>query len=149
MTRNDDVTTDDLATAVEQPGKQEPSNPRVVNVEGKAPQQEETTESRGAEPAPSEVAKESRPEPLLSAEDTETFNRRWEEVQVRFVDEPRSSVEEADKLVAQVMKRLAESFAAEREKLEGHWDRGDEVGTDDLRVALQRYRSFFQRLLAM
>jgi hypothetical protein len=149
MSRSDDVTTGDLATAAEQPAGQDPSNARVVDVEGPAPQQEESTETRRAAPASPEAAKESRPEPLLPAEDTETFNRKWEEVQVRFVDEPRSSVEEADKLVAQVMKRLAESFAAEREKLEGHWDRGDEVSTDDLRVALQRYRSFFQRLLAM
>jgi hypothetical protein len=149
MSRSDDVTTDDLATAAEQPARQDPSNARVVDVEGTTPQQEETTETRMAAPASSEAAKESRPEPLLPAEDTESFNRRWEEVQARFVDEPRSSVEEADKLVAQVMKRLAESFAGERETLEGQWDRGDEVNTDDLRVALQRYRSFFQRLLAV
>jgi hypothetical protein len=149
MSRSDDVTTDDLATAAEQPVKQDPSNARVVDVEGTVPQHEETTETRRAAPASPETAKESRPEPLLPAEDTETFNREWEEVQARFVDEPRSSVEEADKLVAQVMKRLAESFAGERETLEGQWDRGDEVNTDDLRVALQRYRSFFQRLLAV
>jgi hypothetical protein len=64
------------------------------------------------------------------------------------VDEPRKAVEEADKLVASVMKRLAEGFANERSKLEKQWDRGDNVSTEDLRVALQRYRSFFDRLLS-
>jgi hypothetical protein len=50
--------------------------------------------------------------------------------------------------VAQVMKRLAEVFAEERSSLERQWDRGDDVSTEDLRIALQRYRSFFQRLLS-
>lgn len=84
---------------------------------------------------------------LLSQDDSHDFERRWEEIQVIFVDEPRRSVEQADGLVAEVMKRLAEGFAQERKGLEGQWDRGDEVSTEDLRVALQRYRSFFNRLL--
>jgi sirohydrochlorin ferrochelatase len=68
------------------------------------------------------------------------------EIQVRFVDEPRGAVEDADALVATVMQRLAEGFASERERLEAQRGRG--ISTEDLRVALQRYRSFFQRLLA-
>jgi len=63
------------------------------------------------------------------------------------VDEPRRAVQQADSLVAEVMKRLAESFAKERGALESQWDRGDNVTTEDLRLALQRYRSFFDRLL--
>jgi hypothetical protein len=47
------------------------------------------------------------------------------------------------------MKRLAETFADERTKLEQQWDRGDQVDTESLRVALQRYRSFFDRLLSL
>jgi hypothetical protein len=65
------------------------------------------------------------------------------------VDEPRRTVEAADKLVASVMQRLAEGFANERSSLEKQWDRGDNVSTEDLRVALQRYRSFFDRLLKL
>jgi hypothetical protein len=65
------------------------------------------------------------------------------------VDEPRQTVAEADKLVASVMQRLAEGFANERSGLEKQWDRGDNVSTEDLRVALQRYRSFFDRLLKL
>jgi hypothetical protein len=84
--------------------------------------------------------------PLLA--DADGFQSRWEEIQVRFVDEPRGAVEDADALVATVMQRLAESFAQERERLEAQWGRGEDISTEDLRVALQRYRSFFQRLLS-
>jgi hypothetical protein len=68
-------------------------------------------------------------------------------VQAGFVDEPRRAVEDADNLVASLMKKLAEGFANERGRLEKQWDRGDNVSTEDLRIALQRYRSFFDRLL--
>jgi hypothetical protein len=84
--------------------------------------------------------------PLLT--DADSFQSRWEEIQVRFVDEPRGAVEDADALVATVMQRLAEGFAQERERLEAQWGRGEDISTEDLRVALQRYRSFFQRLLS-
>jgi hypothetical protein len=86
--------------------------------------------------------------PLMSGEASSSFQRRWEEVQTRFVDEPRGAVEAADGLVANLMKELAEGFAQERERLEAQWDRGEDISTEDLRVALQRYRSFFHRLLA-
>jgi hypothetical protein len=86
--------------------------------------------------------------PLLPADVTSTFQERWEEVQTRFVDEPRGAVEDADGLVANLMQQLAEGFAQERERLEAQWGRGEDISTEDLRVALQRYRSFFQRLLA-
>ena len=85
---------------------------------------------------------------LLSRDDNGEFQRRWETIQTGFVDEPRQTVEQADELVAHVMKRLAEGFATERERLEGQWGRGEDVSTEDLRIALQRYRGFFQRLLS-
>jgi hypothetical protein len=91
----------------------------------------------------------AQPTPLLVADETHTFRSRWDSIQTGFVDEPRHSVEQADGLVAEVMKRLAETFAEERSKLEGQWSRGDNVSTEDLRLALQRYRSFFDRLLSM
>jgi len=91
----------------------------------------------------------AQPTPLLVADETHTFRSRWDSIQTGFVDEPRHSVEQADSLVAEVMKRLAETFAEERSKLEGQWSRGDNVSTEDLRLALQRYRSFFDRLLSM
>jgi len=86
----------------------------------------------------------------LFPEDVATdFRGRWDRIQTGFVDEPRNAVQQADELVAQVIKRLAESFSQERNRLEQRWDRGDEVNTEDLRIILQTYRSFFQRLLAI
>jgi hypothetical protein len=87
-------------------------------------------------------------EPLLTAEQGVTFQTRWEAIQTRFVDEPRGAVEDADTLVANLMQQLAQGFAQERERLEAQWGRGEDISTEDLRVALQRYRSFFQRLLS-
>ncbi|MEP6983159.1 MAG: hypothetical protein ABI853_05885 [Sphingomicrobium sp.] len=88
-------------------------------------------------------------EPLFPSEDANELRSRWDTIQAGFVDEPRKAVEQADSLVALAMKRLAETFARERSQLEGQWDRGDAVSTEDLRVALRRYRSFFGRLLSM
>ena len=84
---------------------------------------------------------------LFKEDEAGRFRTRWAEVQGAFVDSPRSAVERADSLVAETMTRLAEMFADERAKLEGQWDRGDNVTTEDLRVGLQRYRAFFDRLL--
>jgi hypothetical protein len=89
----------------------------------------------------------SKPMPLFTEVEMEEFRTQWNTLQTGFVDEPRRAVEDADKLVASVMQRLAEGFANERSGLEKQWDRGDNVSTEDLRVALQRYRSFFGRLL--
>jgi len=86
-------------------------------------------------------------QPLLSADDGQGFKDRWEQIQVRFVDEPQASVKDADALVTELMQRLADSFAEERGRLEAQWERGEEASTEDLRTALQQYRSFFRRLL--
>src|SRR5437764_895388 len=87
-------------------------------------------------------------EPLLSPDQGERFTARWQEIQAAFVDEPQRAVEQADALVADLMQRLAAIFSDEREQLEGQWAQGDDVSTEDLRVALMRYRSFFDRLLS-
>jgi len=102
--------------------------------------------SAGAATAP---AIDEQAGPLFSPAETKDFHGRWDALQVSFVDEPRRAVEQADNLVAVTMKRLAEMFAEERARLEGQWDRGDNVSTEDLRLALRRYRSFFGRLLSM
>ncbi len=91
----------------------------------------------------------SGPAPLLAANDAQAFRARWDAIQTGFVDEPRRAVEQADTLVAEVMQRLAQVFAEERANLEGQWGRGADVSTEDLRLALQRYRSFFDRLLSV
>ena len=97
----------------------------------------------------SEVHNMSDVTPLFPSNELEDLRKRWSGVQTAFVDEPRRAVEQADGLVAGAMKRLAEIFAEERSRLEQQWDRGDNVSTEDLRVSLQRYRSFFQRLLSI
>jgi len=95
------------------------------------------------------TAREAGPGPLLPAEVTQDLRGRWDHVQAGFVDEPRQAVQQADELVANAMKHIAETFANERSRLEGQWDRGDEVNTEDLRQALRKYRDFFQRLLSI
>jgi hypothetical protein len=102
--------------------------------------------SSGAAAAP---AMERETGPLFSGGEARDLRARWDAIQVGFVDEPRHSVEQADNLVAGTMKRLAEIFAQERSNLEGQWDQGENVSTEDLRLALRRYRSFFSRLLSV
>ena len=77
------------------------------------------------------------------------FNARWSAIQAGFVDEPRRAVQEADALVSDVIQRITDSFGAERAQLEQQWDRGNDVSTEDLRLSLRRYRSFFSRLLSI
>ena len=86
---------------------------------------------------------------LFPDSEAQSMQARWHEVQASFVDEPRRAVEQADELVAAAMSRLAETFADERARLEAQWDKGGDVSTEDLRLALQRYRSFFSRLLSI
>jgi hypothetical protein len=100
----------------------------------------------GIEPPP---ASDAATQPLLPEAEAAKLRSSWDSIQAGFVDEPRRAVQDADHLVAQAMQRLAEMFAEERGGLESQWDRGDDVSTEDLRIALQRYRAFFGRLLAV
>ena len=119
--------------------------------ERRAPEQAVEGESveRQTSGEPREATAREGSTPLFASHETEAFRSRWTTVQTGFVDEPRRAVEEADALVAQMMKRLAEVFAEERANLERQWDSGEDISTEDLRVALQRYRSFFDRLLSI
>ncbi|MFI7068294.1 hypothetical protein ACIBL3_45425, partial [Kribbella sp. NPDC050124] len=87
-------------------------------------------------------------QPLLAEDRVVDFRTRWEVIQQGFVDDPRQSVSEADRLVDEVLKRLSMSFEEQHQGLEKQWSDG-EPSTEDLRAALQKYRAFFQRLLAM
>ena len=84
---------------------------------------------------------------LLPDEIVEDLRPRWADIQASFVDEPRRAVEKADELVADAIQRLSEAFSDARADLERDWDRGDDVSTEDLRLAFRRYRTFFDRLL--
>jgi hypothetical protein len=87
--------------------------------------------------------------PLFAPDRTQELRSRWDSIQTGFVDEPRETVEHADALVAEVIQQLARSFADEKSKLEQQWGRGNDVSTEDLRLALRHYRSFFDRLLSV
>ena len=106
----------------------------------------EIERARGGTPADVSTPRDT---PLLATDIVNQLQTQWTEIQAGFVDEPRRAVERADGLVADAIKRLAETFANERAQLEGQWDRGGDVSTEDLRQALQRYRSFFSRLLTV
>jgi hypothetical protein len=131
MAKEQDVITADLASIP----PERPGGPKLVK------DQEPETLAR--------AAIVSEPMPLFTESEMGDFRSRWSKVQTGFVDEPRRTVEDADKLVAAVMQRLAEGFANERSGLEKQWDRGDNASTEDLRLALQRYRSVFDRLLKL
>lgn len=126
--RDQELTTADLAQG-KRPANTQEMRPQPVTMGGGS----ETTDTA----------------PLFPSNELENLRTRWKDIQTGFVDEPRKAVEEADGLVASAMKRLAEVFSQERSGLEQQWDRGDNVSTEDLRVALQRYRSFFDRLLSV
>ena len=88
-------------------------------------------------------------EQLLVGDDAGKLGDRWQEIQARFVDDPREAVHDADALVQDVLHRVTRGFADERRRLEEQWDGGDDVSTEELRLALQRYRTFFGRLLSV
>lgn len=116
---------------------------RTSNV-GEPTRELEKREATTRTPAPAD-----KTTPLFPENEVTNVRNRWTEIQTAFVDEPRRAVEQADALVSEVTERLSRSFADERSKLEGQWGRGDDVSTEDLRVALQRYRTFFDRLLSV
>lgn len=88
-------------------------------------------------------------EPVIPRSESEEFRRRWESIQASFIDAPREAVDDADRLVEELTERIAQRFGAERGALDERWEEGDEVSTEDLRLSLQRYRGFFDRLLRL
>jgi hypothetical protein len=136
------LTTADLAAATRPPEAKPGPGPVARKEYEEAPRPRKAATPASAPPEPER-------HPLFADEESRRFRSEWEAIQLGFVDEPRKSVEKADSLVANVIQRLAAGFSEERKRLESHWDRGEEVSTEDLRVNLQRYRSFFDRLLAL
>jgi hypothetical protein len=157
---DDQLTTADLA-GTNQPTASDDEAPRIEKERRSAERVDGRTDLRtdvsftgdasrvrstAAAPAP---ALERETGPLFSGSEANDLRGKWDAIQVGFVDEPRRAVEQADSLVAGTMKRLAEVFAEERNRLENQWDQGENVSTEDLRQALRRYRSFFSRLLSV
>lgn len=109
-------------------------------------QAEHETKAREAD-RNEDTAGTSDDQELFRDDELQSFRSRWDEVQGRFVDEPREAVQKADDLVSDLVERLTSGFAETRSGLEEQWNKGEDASTEDLRVALMRYRSFFQRLL--
>ncbi len=87
--------------------------------------------------------------PLFENDAAEKFRTRWLAIQSKFVDDPRDSVKQADQLVADVIQNITNSFADRRSAMEKVWNGGGNTSTEDLRITLQHYRSFFERLLSL
>lgn len=145
--RNDRLSTKDFATAEER---------RDLNVARSQEMEDRNVEPVTVRDDRVSAANEGRPQPasvetppLMKTEDEENFRSRWNSIQTGFVDEPRGSVEQADELVAELMQHLARSFSDQRSNLETQWQRSEQVSTEELRGALRRYRSFFDRLLSI
>ncbi|MDQ2585675.1 hypothetical protein CKY47_17130 [Saccharothrix yanglingensis] len=103
----------------------------------------------GAAGAPVEHSADSTDSPLFTTDDATSYRDEWRTLQADFVDDPREAVQRADELVAQVIQSLATTFAEHKRSLEGQWQEGEQVETEELRQALKRYRSFFDRLLSV
>ena len=141
-TREDDRVT----TVREDYERRRTERPKLVRSEGAAEQTEMANTGTNTTNV-TNTQDGSGATPLFSESEISDLRARWSNIQAEFVDEPRNSVEQADQLVATAMQKLADGFANERASLEKQWDSGENVSTEDLRIALQRYRTFFGRLL--
>jgi hypothetical protein len=151
------------ATAPIEPAQTEtvPTEPAQTETVPPEPPQAETVpteaarpESPPAEPAQAEAVPQSSDvqplaDELFSAADPSGLRSRWDDIQAAFVDDPAECVQKADGLVEEVITQLTTGFADARSRLEAQWARGESASTEDLRLALTRYREFFQRLLAV
>jgi hypothetical protein len=135
-----------LDTTAEDSALDELEHERSEGVEQRA---EPGNEARAPEPrAPADTENEQL-EPLFEDESARKFRARWLTIQGKFVDNPRDSVKQADDLVADIIKSVTMNFADRRISLEKHWNSGENISTEDLRLTLKRYRSFFERLLSL
>lgn len=151
-TEDQKLTTADFAAAAERRAPEPERQPREERDLRRVPEgepvriQDEPGDPALADGGPAVRAQDEPLAPLFLPQMAHNFRSQWDEVQIGFVDDPTQAVRKADELVAQVMKNLAQTFAEERANVESEMDRAD---TEHLRVALRRYRSFFQRLLSL
>ena len=143
---NDSERTQDRATTTEQIAAAGTTGSEDGTSRGDAQAEQSASATQAA--ATDRGLGEQSPAQLLENNELHTILARWKDIQAEFVDEPKSAVQDADALVADLMQRLARMFASEREQLESRWASGNDVSTEDLRHSLRRYRSFFERLLA-
>ena len=86
-------------------------------------------------------------ERLVPAARAEEYSARWDALKGDFVDEPQRAVTQADQLVGELLDEIQRVFTDQRRELDKGFDH-DRASTEDLRLALRRYRSFFDRLLS-
>jgi hypothetical protein len=142
--RESNLSTADLAQAGEKEYQLKPGSALKIQT---VSNEDKLDAKRGASPSHDKGGEPITP--LFPTSEAGNMRSRWEQIQVRFVDEPQGAVQQADQLVDEAIKRLAEGFAGQRKKLEDQWGRGDNASTEDLRISLLRYRSFFERLLTV
>ena len=148
MSREDERTlsTTDFAAGSDEPGVREQRE--LPQLHGREPDHDRMTQVETRREGAAGATQHEPLAELFAGDAAKAFRSRWDAVQIGFVDDPKQAVKQADELVAQVMKSLAESFSRQRSTIEGDVG-GNEASTENLRVALQRYRSFFQRLLSL
>jgi hypothetical protein len=137
------MTTDQQQQQQDQQAEQQDQQEQLQQQE----QQEQEHEEQARQETRRDEAQDGQDQALFADDEAQSFRSRWEDVQRGFVDEPRESVQKADDLVSDLVERLTNGFAETRSGLEQQWNKGEEASTEDLRIALTRYRAFFQRLL--
>lgn len=108
-------------------------------------------EERGPEPADvrameQPAARGEMPTQLFQPDRAQDFRSRWDEIQIGFVDDPQRAVQRADELMGEMLKCITDTFGSQRSAIESQIAQGD---TENLRMGLQRYRAFMQRLLSV
>lgn len=165
---HDRLTTADLVAGTDARQAERPEVPLPGGIQPQPPMRDADMAGRTTDDTPMRDAQMQRTQPAPSSNDdhgmghdleqlaalfppqvASGFRGRWDQVQISFVDDPRQAVQQADELVAEVMKSLAANFAEQRSRLEAGIGTGGEVNTENLRMALRSYRSFFQRLLSL
>jgi hypothetical protein len=159
MTEQTEQTTYRQDTGFDERASEQPTS-REAGSENRAEQIQQDDRADGADSAaaqgavgpaetPGTTEAEDERTPLFATDDADRYRQRWESLQARFVDQPRETVAEADNLVSGMMKQLTAGFSDRRASLEVQWEQGDQISTEELRVTLTRYRSFFNRLLSV
>ena len=134
------MTQDEKSPSIARPGESGEAEPSIESTD--------ELEARSPDGAVAEEGSVEERAALLAEDEADRFRQRWESLQIGFVDRPREMVQEADELVEELMQRLTAGFNEQRSVLEEQWDSNDDASTEELRVALTRYRSFFHRLLS-
>jgi hypothetical protein len=149
MTTHDQHTQTAPAEGIESPTQQAIPADDLGRSADQVQSEPDGLQEAGAQSTPAGASESGSERALFADDQLAGLTARWDNVQAGFVDDPRDCVQKADGLVSDVVKQLTAGFSDARTRLEEQWARGEEASTEDLRVALKKYREFFQRLLAV